>query len=78
MDELYHFRDHYFETHSVEDAKRKPSDVAQEMEKTLKKLEEKEGEINEQKRKTCSDLVTTHVKNNILRFCMIALYPFVI
>ncbi|KAK6291981.1 tetratricopeptide repeat protein 5-like [Coregonus clupeaformis] len=42
VDELYHFRDHYFETHSVEDAERKPSDVAQEMEKTLKKLEEKE------------------------------------
>nr|XP_023993218.1 tetratricopeptide repeat protein 5-like isoform X2 [Salvelinus alpinus] len=49
VDELYHFRDHYFETHCVEDAKRKPSDVAQEMEKTLKKLEEKEGEITEKK-----------------------------
>ncbi|KAG7495600.1 tetratricopeptide repeat protein 5 [Solea senegalensis] len=42
VDELYHFRDFYFETHSLEDAGRKESDVAQEMEKTLKKLEEKE------------------------------------
>ena len=43
MDELYNFRDCYFETHSVEEAGRKQSDVAQEIEKTLKKLEEKEG-----------------------------------
>lgn len=42
VDDLYNFRDCYFETHSVEDAGRKQSDVAQEMEKTLKKLEEKE------------------------------------
>lgn len=42
VDELYNFRDCYFETHSVEEAGRKQSDVAQEMEKTLKKLEEKE------------------------------------
>ena len=76
MDELYHFRDHYFETHSVEDAGRKQSDVAQEMEKTLTKLRENEGEMTEQKRKVCCYLVTTHVKNNIRTFCMIALYPF--
>lgn len=44
VDELYNFRDCYFETHSVEEAGRKQSDVAQEIEKTLKKLEEKEGE----------------------------------
>lgn len=44
VDELYFFRDRYFETHSVEDAGRKPNDVAQEMAKTLRKLEEKEGE----------------------------------
>lgn len=43
MDELYNYRDCYFETHSVEDAGRKQQDVSQEMEKTLKKLEEKEG-----------------------------------
>ncbi|XP_040886647.1 tetratricopeptide repeat protein 5 [Toxotes jaculatrix] len=43
VDELYNFRDCYFETHSVEEAGRKQSDVAQETEKTLKKLEEKEG-----------------------------------
>ncbi|TKS92936.1 Tetratricopeptide repeat protein 5 [Collichthys lucidus] len=42
VDELYNFRDCYFETHSMEEAGRKKSDVAQEMEKTLKKLEEKE------------------------------------
>ena len=44
MDELYNFRDCYFETHGVEEAGRKQSDVAKEIEKTLKKLEEKEGE----------------------------------
>ncbi|KAF4089194.1 hypothetical protein AMELA_G00063450 [Ameiurus melas] len=42
VDGLYHFRDHYFETHSVEDANRKQNDVAEEMNKTLRKLEEKE------------------------------------
>lgn len=44
VDKLYNFRDCYFETHSVEQAGKKQSDVAQEMEKTLKKLEEKERE----------------------------------
>lgn len=44
MDELYNFRDCYFETHSVEEAGRKQMDTAQEIQKTLKKLEEKEGE----------------------------------
>ncbi|KAL4623601.1 tetratricopeptide repeat protein 5 [Arapaima gigas] len=42
VDRLYWFRDHYFETHHVEDAGRKQSDVTSEMEKTLKQLEEKE------------------------------------
>ncbi|XP_013885052.1 tetratricopeptide repeat protein 5 [Austrofundulus limnaeus] len=42
VDELYKFRDCYFETHGVEDAGRKQSDVAREVERTLKKLEEKE------------------------------------
>uniref|UniRef100_A0A8C2E236 Tetratricopeptide repeat domain 5 n=1 Tax=Cyprinus carpio TaxID=7962 RepID=A0A8C2E236_CYPCA len=42
VDDLYSFRDRYFETHSVEDAGRKQNDVAREMAKTLKKLEEKE------------------------------------
>lgn len=41
VDDLYSFRDRYFETHSVEDAGRKQNDVAQEMAKTLKRLEEK-------------------------------------
>lgn len=44
MDELYNFRDCYFETHSVQEAGKKQNDVAQEIEKTLNKLEEKEGE----------------------------------
>lgn len=43
VDELYNFRDCYFETHSVEEAERKDDDVKQKMEQTLKKLEEKEG-----------------------------------
>lgn len=42
VDELYNFRDCYFETHSVEEAGRKDGDVKQKMEQTLKKLEEKE------------------------------------
>lgn len=42
VDELYNFRDSYFETHSVEDAGKKQTDVTQEMEKTLQKLQEKE------------------------------------
>nr|NP_001017654.1 tetratricopeptide repeat protein 5 [Danio rerio]AAH93176.1 Tetratricopeptide repeat domain 5 [Danio rerio] len=41
VDDLYSFRGRYFETHSVEDAGRKQNDVAQEMAKTLKRLEEK-------------------------------------
>ncbi|XP_063043086.1 tetratricopeptide repeat protein 5 [Engraulis encrasicolus] len=45
VDELYHFRDHYFETHSVEDAGRKHNDVTEEMNKTLQRLEEKEAEF---------------------------------
>ncbi|XP_036407000.1 tetratricopeptide repeat protein 5 [Megalops cyprinoides] len=42
VDQLFYFRDHYFETHGVEDAGKKQSDVIEEMEKTLKRLEEKE------------------------------------
>ncbi|KAG7462167.1 hypothetical protein MATL_G00199590 [Megalops atlanticus] len=42
VDQLFYFRDHYFETHGVEDAGKKQSDVVEEMEKTLKRLEEKE------------------------------------
>lgn len=44
VDDLYNFRDSYFETHSMEDAEKKDSDVAQEIEKTLKYLQEKESE----------------------------------
>ncbi|XP_026859617.2 tetratricopeptide repeat protein 5 isoform X1 [Electrophorus electricus] len=42
VDGLYHYRDHYFETHTVEDASKKQNDVLEEMNKTLKRLEEKE------------------------------------
>nr|XP_040037410.1 tetratricopeptide repeat protein 5 [Gasterosteus aculeatus aculeatus] len=45
VDELYNFRDCYFETHSVEEAGRKQTDTAQEIQKTLKKLEEKEDQF---------------------------------
>ncbi|XP_068097860.1 tetratricopeptide repeat protein 5 isoform X2 [Hyperolius riggenbachi] len=40
VDKLYHFRDHYFEAHSVEDAVRKQFDVTQEMEQTTTLIEE--------------------------------------
>ncbi|XP_060111564.1 LOW QUALITY PROTEIN: tetratricopeptide repeat protein 5-like [Heteronotia binoei] len=43
VDQLYHFRDHYFESHSVEDAGKKQQDVREEMEKTLKAMETIEG-----------------------------------
>uniref|UniRef100_A0A8C6RZE9 Tetratricopeptide repeat domain 5 n=1 Tax=Nannospalax galili TaxID=1026970 RepID=A0A8C6RZE9_NANGA len=40
VDQLYSFRDCYFETHSVKDAGRKRQDVQDEMEKTLQQMEE--------------------------------------
>ncbi|KAM4052733.1 tetratricopeptide repeat protein 5 [Anomaloglossus baeobatrachus] len=40
VDKLYLFRDHYFETHSVEDAIRKQYDVKEEMEKTIILMDE--------------------------------------
>ncbi|XP_053217392.1 tetratricopeptide repeat protein 5 [Podarcis raffonei] len=43
VDQLYHFRDHYFESHKVEDAGKKQQDVQEEMEKTLQKMEALEG-----------------------------------
>ncbi|KAM6201267.1 tetratricopeptide repeat protein 5 isoform 1-T1 [Rhynchocyon petersi] len=45
VDQLYSFRDHYFETHSIEDAGRKQQDVREEMEKTLQQMEEVVGSI---------------------------------
>ncbi|XP_077401481.1 tetratricopeptide repeat protein 5 isoform X1 [Vanacampus margaritifer] len=42
VDELYNYRDCYFETHSVEEAAHKQQDVAVELEKVLKKMQEKE------------------------------------
>jgi hypothetical protein len=40
VDQLYSFRDCYFETHSVEDAGQKQQDVREEMEKTLHQMEQ--------------------------------------
>ncbi|XP_029808344.1 tetratricopeptide repeat protein 5 [Suricata suricatta] len=40
VDQLYSFRECYFETHGVEDAGRKQQDVREEMEKTLQQMEE--------------------------------------
>ncbi|XP_055464628.1 tetratricopeptide repeat protein 5 isoform X2 [Psammomys obesus] len=45
VDELYSFRDSYFETHSVEDAGRKQQDVHDQMEKTLQQMEEALGSV---------------------------------
>ncbi|XP_076983454.1 tetratricopeptide repeat protein 5 [Tamandua tetradactyla] len=45
VDQLYSFRDCYFETHSVEDAGRKQQDVQEEMEKTLRQMEEVVGSV---------------------------------
>ncbi|XP_039080053.1 tetratricopeptide repeat protein 5 isoform X2 [Hyaena hyaena] len=39
VDQLYSFRECYFETHGVEDAGRKQQDVQEEMEKTLQQME---------------------------------------
>ncbi|CAM4652085.1 unnamed protein product [Lepidochelys olivacea] len=40
VDDLYYFRDHYFESHGVEDAERKQQDVLEEIEKTLQQMGE--------------------------------------
>lgn len=40
VDKLYYFRDHYFDSHSVEDAIRKRYDVKQEMDQTIFLIEE--------------------------------------
>uniref|UniRef100_A0A8C5JYD4 Tetratricopeptide repeat domain 5 n=1 Tax=Jaculus jaculus TaxID=51337 RepID=A0A8C5JYD4_JACJA len=45
VDQLYSFRDCYFETHSVEDAGRKQQDVQDEMQKTLQQMEEVLGSV---------------------------------
>ncbi|GAB1298823.1 Tetratricopeptide repeat protein 5 [Apodemus speciosus] len=45
VDQLYCFRDSYFETHSVEDAGRKQQDVQDKMEKTLQQMEEVLGSV---------------------------------
>ncbi|CAM4558368.1 unnamed protein product, partial [Lepidochelys kempii] len=43
VDDLYYFRDHYFESHGVEDAERKQQDVLEETEKTLQQMGEIDG-----------------------------------
>lgn len=45
VDQLYSFRECYFETHSVEHAGRKQQDVREEMEKTLQQMEEVVGSV---------------------------------
>ncbi|XP_037358822.1 tetratricopeptide repeat protein 5 [Talpa occidentalis] len=45
VDQLYSFRDCYFETHSVEDAGKKQQDVREEMEKTLHQMEKVVGSV---------------------------------
>ncbi|XP_008158716.3 tetratricopeptide repeat protein 5 isoform X1 [Eptesicus fuscus] len=45
VDQLYSFRDCYFDTHSVEDAGRKQQDVREEMEKTLQQMKEVVGSV---------------------------------
>jgi len=47
VDELYAFRDHYFENHSIEQAQQKPSDVQKELEKTMVILDSVTGRHSE-------------------------------
>ncbi|KAG8035302.1 hypothetical protein G9C98_006748 [Cotesia typhae] len=43
VDSLYHYRDHYFENHVIEDAINKNSDIEKEMKETLAKFDEYNG-----------------------------------
>jgi len=43
LSELYIFRDHYFENHSLDKANKKNSDVENEMKNTLKFFDDLEG-----------------------------------
>ncbi|XP_040476637.1 tetratricopeptide repeat protein 5 isoform X1 [Ursus maritimus] len=45
VDQLYSFRECYFETHGIEDAGRKQQDVREEMEKTVQQMEEAVGSV---------------------------------
>ncbi|XP_042557035.1 tetratricopeptide repeat protein 5 isoform X1 [Dipodomys spectabilis] len=45
VDQLYSFRDCYFETHSVEDAVRRHQDIREEMEKTVQQMEQILGSV---------------------------------
>lgn len=56
MDQLYSFRECYFETHSVEHAGRKQQDVREEMEKTLQQMEEVVGMSPKEHTTRCSSL----------------------
>ncbi len=42
VDDLYHFRDHFFENHSLEEAKEKNMKVELKMKETLEKLDQLE------------------------------------
>ena len=45
MDDLYHFRDHYFENHDVEKAAEKIDDITEQLKKTLKIIDEHRGRL---------------------------------
>ena len=44
MEELYHFRDHYFESHPLKEADVKEQRLQQRMEQCLERLDKMEGE----------------------------------
>jgi len=54
VDQLYAFRDHYFENHSIEQASQKLSDVQKELEKTMAILDTVTGRQSE-----CNSLTPT-------------------
>lgn len=56
MDQLYSFRECYFETHGVEDAGRKQQDVREAMEKTLQQMEEVVGMSGKEHATPCPSL----------------------
>eukprot|EP00091_Calanus_sinicus_P000112 TRINITY_DN10035_c0_g1_i1.p1 TRINITY_DN10035_c0_g1~~TRINITY_DN10035_c0_g1_i1.p1 ORF type:complete len:135 (-),score=38.84 TRINITY_DN10035_c0_g1_i1:29-433(-) len=50
VDTLYHFRDHFFETHSLDEAGSKPAQLQEGMEKVLKEFSSLEGSAVEENR----------------------------
>ncbi|XP_032712833.1 tetratricopeptide repeat protein 5 isoform X3 [Lontra canadensis] len=62
VDQLYSFRECYFETHGVEDAGRKQQDVREEMEKTLQQMEEVVGMSGKERTTPCPSLKCSSVQ----------------